>query len=157
MSFPSDYPAPGLFIDGVWSEGTKSEPIYEPATGAVIGNVPHATAADLDRAAEAAARAFPVWSGKGAPERADILLKARALILERAKAIARILTREEGKALPEAMGDSATTSPTSNQPAEVLPGGQPRWLMAICLAHLRRRKFEVASRLGVEQITERSA
>lgn len=98
------YPAPALFIDGEWTEGTsaKSEPVYDPATGRVLAQLPHASPADLDRAVAAAARGFAIWSAKGVAERADVLLKARALILERSKDIAGILTLEQGKAFSEA-------------------------------------------------------
>lgn len=103
MTHP-DYPAPALFIDGQWTQGTanKSEPIYNPATGEVIGHVPHASVEDLDRAIAAAERGFKVWSQKTVMERGTILCKAMDLIRERAQSIAKIMTMEEGKNFKEA-------------------------------------------------------
>lgn len=102
-----DYPTPGLFINGEWSQGTsgKSEPVYNPATEQVIGHVPHASAKDLDRAVAAAAAGFEVWSKTPVMERAAILTRAMGLIRERAKSIAKIMTMEQGKHFNEALGE----------------------------------------------------
>jgi succinate-semialdehyde dehydrogenase/glutarate-semialdehyde dehydrogenase len=107
MTHARDYPAPQLFIDGVWCDGAggRSEPVFNPATAAVIGAVPHAEPEDLDRAAAAAARAFPGWAAIGIGGRAGILLKAAALIEARAAEIARIETLEQGKHYKEALGE----------------------------------------------------
>lgn len=104
---PADYPAPQLFIDGEWCDGStgESEPVYNPATGAVIGHVPHASSADLDRALYAAARGFKVWSTKTEGERATILHRAAALIRENADSIARTMTIEQGKPIGGARGE----------------------------------------------------
>ena len=89
MSHSRDYPAPAMFIDGEWTDGTggKSEPVYNPATEEVLGHVPHASIADLDRAVAAAVRGFAAWSGMSVGERAHVLLAAMALIQDRAKEI----------------------------------------------------------------------
>lgn len=107
MTHSRDYPAPQLYIDGAWTDGTsgRSEPVFCPATGQMIGHVPHASSSDLDRAAAAAARVFPVWSGMSLAERAAILIKVHDLIRERAGAIARIETLEQGKHYREALGE----------------------------------------------------
>ena len=48
----TDYPALKLFINDRWcsGEGRRTEPVLNPATGAVLGELPHATDADLDEA-----------------------------------------------------------------------------------------------------------
>ena len=53
----------GLFIGGEWlgAEGRKTSPVVNPATEEVIGQVPHASTADLDRALAAAQRGFKTW------------------------------------------------------------------------------------------------
>ncbi len=104
----SDYDARlGLYIGGEWlgSEGRERQPVYDPATGAVLGQIPHATTADLDRALEAAQRGFERWRRTPAAERAAILTRAAALIRERAPRLARITTLEQGKVFAEAQGE----------------------------------------------------
>src|SRR5512139_275528 len=100
MSYPDLY----LLIDGqrLGAEGRRTVPVINPATEEVLGQLPLATAADLDRALEAAQRSWPVWRALGPQQRGRILRKASDLLRERADAIAAIATREEGKALPEA-------------------------------------------------------
>jgi len=60
---------------------------------------------DVTRAVEAAHGAFPGWAALAAPERAKLLLRAAALMLERKEELARILTSEQGKPLKEAQGE----------------------------------------------------
>ena len=57
------YPQLALLIDGEWLSGggRATVPVINPATEAVLGHLPLATAADLDRALAAAERAWPVW------------------------------------------------------------------------------------------------
>jgi succinate-semialdehyde dehydrogenase/glutarate-semialdehyde dehydrogenase len=97
-----------LYIDGAWTEGTsgRSEDIVNPATGGVIGQVPHASPADLDRALAAAQRGFAVWSRTPIEERSRILHRAADLVRERSADIGRIMTLEQGKPLPEATGEA---------------------------------------------------
>jgi succinate-semialdehyde dehydrogenase / glutarate-semialdehyde dehydrogenase len=115
-----DYPAPQLFIDGEWTDGTsgRSEPVLNPATGREIGRVPHASAADLDRAAAAAARAIPAWATLSAADRGRVLAKAQGLIRDRAAEIARIATLEQGKHYKEALGEVTRASGTLSYYAE---------------------------------------
>jgi succinate-semialdehyde dehydrogenase / glutarate-semialdehyde dehydrogenase len=103
----ADYPALQLFIDGEWCDGStgESEPVYNPATGGVIGHVPHASTEDLDRALAAAAKGFRVWSAMTTDERGQILHRAAALIREKAGSIARTMTIEQGKPVGGARGE----------------------------------------------------
>ena len=59
------YPELSLFIDGEWlgTQGRKSQPVINPATEETLGQLPHATPADLDRALGAAQRAWGEWRG----------------------------------------------------------------------------------------------
>ena len=92
-----------LFIGGEWlsGEGRHVEPVINPATEEVIGQLPHASTADLDRALEAARDSFPRWRALAPHERGKILRKAADLLRERTEHIARLATLEEGKTIAE--------------------------------------------------------
>ncbi len=98
------YPSTRLFIAGEWQDAAdgKTIAVHNPATGKAIGRVAHASRADLDRALEAAQKGFEAWRDIPAVERARTMRRAAALMRERADAIARILTQEQGKPLAEA-------------------------------------------------------
>ena len=92
-----------LFIDGGWRKaagGARLE-IRDPATGERVGSTALAAATDVDRAVAAAQRAQPIWAESHADERCRIMLKAADLIEKRADAIAMMLTREQGKPVPD--------------------------------------------------------
>ena len=93
------YPELQLFIAGEWiSKGSrKSEPVLNPATGEVLGELPHATEEDLDRALAAAEEGFRVWRAKLPEERSAVLRKAASLMRERGEQITTVATLESGK------------------------------------------------------------
>ncbi|MGE3998190.1 MAG: aldehyde dehydrogenase family protein, partial [Variibacter sp.] len=95
------------FIGGEWvgADSKKTIDVTDPATGDVIGTVPSCGRAETKRAIEAAAKAFPAWSGKLASERADALRKLAALIEQNKEELAMLLTVEQGKSLAEARGE----------------------------------------------------
>lgn len=96
-----------MFIDGIWY-APKSGPkmaVVNPATGEVFAEPPRGTKEDVDRALQAAARAFTEWKDSLPSERASLLKKARTILLERLPGIARLLTQEQGKPLKEAEGE----------------------------------------------------
>lgn len=106
----TDYAADlALFIGGVWTGGEARDaaPVLDPATGATLAELPVATVADLDQALAAADGAFSLWRATPAEARAAILRRTAGLLRERAAAIARILTQEQGKPLAQAMGEVA--------------------------------------------------
>src|SRR6185437_6204428 len=78
---------------------------YNPATGEATGEIPFATAADVDRAVAAAARAFESWSRTGLNRRATILFAFRELVRQRADDLARLIVSEHGKVLADARGE----------------------------------------------------
>jgi succinate-semialdehyde dehydrogenase/glutarate-semialdehyde dehydrogenase len=98
------YPDVSLHIDGTWCKGAaaKGEPILNPASGEVIGEVPHATTADLDRALAAAEKGFADWRKVPAFDRYKLMRKAADILRSRADEIAAIMTMEQGKPLVEA-------------------------------------------------------
>lgn len=96
-----------LYIDGefVQGGGRVEQPVFDPATGETIGQLPHATRADLDRALAAAERAFATWRHVSPTDRSAILRKVGELSRERAKEIGRNITLDQGKPLAEAVGE----------------------------------------------------
>lgn len=97
------YPRIAMHIAGEWlgTTGRRSQPVINPATGAVIGEVPLAEADDLARALDAAEQGFRIWKKAPAEERGRVLKTAAALLRQRVDAIARHATMEEGKTLAE--------------------------------------------------------
>lgn len=93
-----------LYIDGKFiADGERRyQDVTNPATGAVIGSLPHATRAELDQALQAAQRAFEGWRKTSPLERSKILRRVAELVRERADAIARNITLDMGKPLAEA-------------------------------------------------------
>jgi succinate-semialdehyde dehydrogenase/glutarate-semialdehyde dehydrogenase len=93
-----------LLIRGRRVTAKEREPIavVNPATEAPIGDIPKATMADVDQAAEAAASAFERWRKTTPAERSALLLKAADLFRKHKAEIARNLTLEQGKVLAEA-------------------------------------------------------
>ena len=71
----------------------------------VVARYPKADAADVDRAVAAARAAFPDWAEASPEFRSDILDRAGSLIMARAKELGTLLSREEGKTLPEGTGE----------------------------------------------------
>ncbi|MGW0875552.1 NAD-dependent succinate-semialdehyde dehydrogenase [Streptomyces sp. NPDC002740] len=114
MTTDHGYPAVRLHIAGEWCQGGtgRTAPIVNPATEEVIGEVPLATPADLDRALEAAAAGFKVWRATPVAERTDILHAAAGLLTGRAAEVGRIMTLEQGKPLAEATGEARRVAGT---------------------------------------------
>ncbi|MBW8812255.1 MAG: aldehyde dehydrogenase family protein [Caulobacterales bacterium] len=75
-------------------------------TADVVARVPRGGAAEVEAAVAAARAAFPAWSEASPEVRADVLDRAGDLILQRREQIGRLLSREEGKTLPEGIGET---------------------------------------------------
>jgi succinate-semialdehyde dehydrogenase / glutarate-semialdehyde dehydrogenase len=93
-----------LFVDGAWrpSPSGRQLEIRDPASGELVGTTTVGTRDDAIAALEAARRAFRPWADAAARDRAEILRRAAALIRERIREIARVLTLEQGKPLADA-------------------------------------------------------
>jgi succinate-semialdehyde dehydrogenase/glutarate-semialdehyde dehydrogenase len=102
------YPNTQLFIHGQWQDAAdgRTLAVFNPATGKEIGRVAHAGRADLDKALESAQKGFETWRDMTAAERSKIMRKAAGLMRERAEAIGKLLTQEQGKPLVEAKGEA---------------------------------------------------
>ena len=96
-----------LWIDGTWraaSSGGRFD-VVDPASGEVVARVADATEDDGRAAVDAAARAQPEWAATAPRQRAEVLRRAWELLIERAEDLARLITRENGKALTESRGE----------------------------------------------------
>jgi succinate-semialdehyde dehydrogenase/glutarate-semialdehyde dehydrogenase len=96
-------------IAGRWSAASdgRTFEVVDPASGARVAEIPDSGAADARAAVEAAAAALPAWREKTAAERARLLKRWHALIVERAEALARLMTLEQGKPLRESRAEIA--------------------------------------------------
>jgi succinate-semialdehyde dehydrogenase/glutarate-semialdehyde dehydrogenase len=95
----------GNFIDGQWSSGSPTYPVFNPANGELIIDVQKAGAEETNRAIDAANRALPAWRKLTAKERSQKLKRWSELMLSNQKDLATLLSREQGKPLAEAMGE----------------------------------------------------
>ena len=96
------------YIAGEWIEGAGVSTNLNPSnTGDVIGQYAQADAAQVGAAVAAARAAFPAYSRTTPQERHDWLLKISLEIVARKEELGRLLAREEGKTLPEAVGEVA--------------------------------------------------
>ncbi len=108
-----------LYIDGEFIHADrKQQDVVNPATGEVIGHLPHATRDDLDRALAAAQRAFAEWRRSSPVERSRILRKVAELARERAEEIGRNITLDQGKPLAEAVQEVQACSEHADWYAE---------------------------------------
>jgi acyl-CoA reductase-like NAD-dependent aldehyde dehydrogenase len=95
------------YIGGEWVEGATWAPNRNPSDlSDVIGEYAQADAAQTNAAVAAAARAFTQWSVSSIQDRANILDKVGSDILARKDELGRLLAREEGKTLPEGIGET---------------------------------------------------
>ena len=94
------------YVGGSWID-VDSEAVHgvrNPATGELIGETPLGSASDVDAAVQAAHGAFASWRRLPVEERVQYLFKLKFLLEEHAEELATIVTRENGKTLPEARG-----------------------------------------------------
>jgi succinate-semialdehyde dehydrogenase/glutarate-semialdehyde dehydrogenase len=94
-----------MYINGNWAAApdNASFEVLNPATGGVVDSVPDGGAEMARAAIDAAAEAFPAWRATTPYQRAEFLMRAHALMLERQEALARVMTAEQGKPLRAAM------------------------------------------------------
>jgi succinate-semialdehyde dehydrogenase/glutarate-semialdehyde dehydrogenase len=96
-----------LYIDGKWvaADSGRTLGVINPATEEVIAEVAYGGRAETHRAVAAAHKAMQDWSRRTPYERAKVLKKTGDLMRERADAIARTMTLEQGKPIPEAKAE----------------------------------------------------
>jgi succinate-semialdehyde dehydrogenase/glutarate-semialdehyde dehydrogenase len=94
-------------VNGRWvgAASGKTAPVHNPATREALGTVPAMSAADTRLAIEAAHAALPAWRAQTARDRAAVMKRLHALILQHQEDLAIIMTAEQGKPLAEARGE----------------------------------------------------
>jgi len=85
--------------------GERSQPVYNPATGAVSRQVRLADRATVERAIASAQAAYPAWRNTPPLKRARVMSKLQALLARHADNICQLITDEHGKVLADAMGE----------------------------------------------------
>lgn len=124
------------FIDGTSCESSTSatEEIINPATGEVVATAPRGSGDDVDRAVEAAKRAFPTWASTPPKERSEALLEIAKRLEDAIDEFAKLESENAGKPLAHAYGEvqrsadrlrffaGASRSLTTPATGEYLPG-----------------------------------
>ena len=95
------------YVAGQWREADSSGyvEVENPSTGEAIARTPLSTAAEVDTAVEAAAKAFVKWREAPASRRAQPLLRLAALLRENEERLTRGIAEEMGKSLPDAAAE----------------------------------------------------
>ena len=94
-------------IGGAWVDGADVARNVNPSnTADLVGEYARADRAQAEQAIAAAAEAFPAWSRTTIAQRAEVLDRVGAEILARAEELGTLLSREEGKTLPEGIGEA---------------------------------------------------
>ncbi len=86
-------------------EDSSSLPIYNPATGEVIEQVPLSGPREVDAAVRVATEAFRTWSRTAVMDRVRLMFRFKALLEDHFEDLAAIVTRHHGKTLDEARGE----------------------------------------------------
>ena len=95
------------FIAGEWVQGSGTRPNVNPSdTRDIIGDYAQADAVQTGHAIAAAAAAAPTWAASTPQQRFDVLDAVGSELLARREEIGRLLSREEGKTLPEGIGEA---------------------------------------------------
>jgi malonate-semialdehyde dehydrogenase (acetylating)/methylmalonate-semialdehyde dehydrogenase len=97
----------GHVIGGVVTQGasTRSQDVFNPATGSVTGKVALASSADVAAAVAAAQAAFPAWADTPPIRRSRMMFKFLGLLNLNKDALARAITLEHGKVFSDAQGE----------------------------------------------------
>ncbi|GFO27093.1 aldehyde dehydrogenase family 8 member a1 [Plakobranchus ocellatus] len=85
------------FIDGEFQPSDEYMDSYEPATGQVWARIASSTEKDVEKAVQAAERAFPQWSSTPVSQRSKVMMRIAELIEERLDQFAEIESKDQGK------------------------------------------------------------
>ena len=99
------------YVNGRWvdSEATEFVDVHNPSTGQVLARTPLGTAAETNRAIEAAHAAFLDWRHVPVSRRVQPIFQLAALLRENEESLARVLSEEMGKSLPDARAEMKRT------------------------------------------------
>src|SRR6266566_5926015 len=87
------------------ANGAGALPVYNPATGEVIEQVPLSGAHEVEAAVQAAAKAYIAWSRTAVMERVRLMFRFKAVLEEHFEDLAATITRHHGKTLEESRGE----------------------------------------------------
>lgn len=140
-----------LFIDGVWHSASSDNnlPVFNPSTGEQIASVASASAADVDRAVQAARRALPAWSQRPASERAGYLRAFATEIEARSQALIELQMCNSGKPRHEAELDISDAIATFAYYAELADGLDAQQNAEVALPDNSYQSFTRIEPLGV--------
>ncbi len=96
-----------LYIDGQWVDGASKVAVHDPSDNSVIAEVSLASDAQCEAAIAAADAAAVAWAKTAPRYRSEILRKAFEIMTSELEAIATLISRENGKAMPDARGEAA--------------------------------------------------
>ncbi|MEM1946062.1 MAG: CoA-acylating methylmalonate-semialdehyde dehydrogenase [Candidatus Caldarchaeum sp.] len=96
-----------IYVDGRWMKSTAHEfrPVFDPGSGRVIAEVPYSPEEEVDRAVQAASRAFEKWSKTNFNERIKYLFAMKKAFEDHLEELAAVNTLNHGKTLDESKGD----------------------------------------------------
>ena len=94
-----------LLIGGELVHSAQHLDVINPALGTVFARCPAAQGSELDRAVDAARRAFPAWRARSFAERAALVKRLSQRLRERQNELAELLTREQGKPLAQSVAE----------------------------------------------------
>ena len=116
------------YIDGQWHDGiTPFETVNPSDLDEMVGSYSKASPEQVTEAMAAARRALPAWTAFNMQARADILRKAGDLLMARAGEIGTLLSREEGKTLPEGTGETIRAAQCFHYYAGEVVRAQGEW------------------------------
>jgi len=131
------------YIDGKWVPSSTGETFksINPANGEVVAVLAKSSREDVDKAVQAARRAFDKWRLYPAPRRGEILYEVGRILKERKEDLARLMTQEMGKVLTEARGDVQEGIDMA-----FYVGGEGRRLFGVTTPSEMPNKFQMAVR-----------
>ncbi len=138
-----------MYIGGKWvdeAQGGKRLKVVNPANESLLAEVAYGDRTDTERAIDAASAAFPAWRARSAYDRGKILKATSDILRRRADEVARILTLEQGKPLPEAKAEVLHTADTFEWFAEE---GKRAYGRIIPPTNLAKRHYAIKHPVGV--------
>jgi len=107
LDITTKYPPVRNYIGGAFVEGNGANflDVTNPADGSVISRVPLSPASEVDRAVQAAKKAFPGWAGMPIKERVQVFFRYKALLEQNIDSLAALVTEENGKVDSEARAE----------------------------------------------------
>jgi aldehyde dehydrogenase (NAD+) len=134
------------YIDGEWVDAASGETFEStsPADGETIGVFPKSGPEDVDRAVDAAKRAYEEWRLVPAPKRGEVLFRFAQLLTNSKDDLTDLMTHEMGKVKPEAAGDVQEAIDMA-----YYMGGEGRRLFGQTTPSELRDKFQMSVRMPV--------